>query len=740
MTENPPAVHTAARSVLVLFSVTALTSAFAMFAIEPMLAKSLLPAFGGAPATWNAALVFFQAALLLGYALAHVLSRLGARRYALAHAALFALGGLALPLRLDATLAAAWPPGLRVPAILALGAGVPFVALSTNGPALARHFSRLDHAAAHDPYFLVAASNLGSAVALLAYPFAIEPFVPLSRQTDLFAYAYAALAVLICACAIAVLRAPIRVEAPLQRSEPTTWKQRLRWFVFAAIPAAYLTAVTQFLTTDLTPAPLLWVVPLLLYLASFVLVFSPRLRPRHATMCRLLPLPAAITVFTIAGDVIHPAAVIAPLHLITFFLAAVVCHGALADERPTPDRLTEFYLWMSAGGVGGGLAVALAAPALLDRNAEYPLTILLALCMRFSAAARADAASKRKVRAMDFAVAAGALAFTLAMARVAGSVGLKGYWQMAALGVPVLAVYSALMRPLRFAVALGAVLAGSVAFVPFGRTLLHTRNFYGALRVMRDSSAKRLQLMHGTTMHGAQSQEPALRNVPLTYYHPSGPIGDVFKQHAEVHAADSRVAVIGLGTGSLAAYAWPDEAWTFYEINPEVVRIAEDRRYFTFLSDAFPGMHSVRVDVGDARLGLAHARERYAVLVVDAFTSDAIPVHLLTAEAMATYASRLQEDGLIAFHCSNNYLDLEPVLARLAQSAGFVAYVREDRAVSAELSKLGKSPSVWVVMARRAEYLGQRLRAPPWRAARAGSLPRAWTDDASSIVPVLRVL
>jgi hypothetical protein len=480
----------------------------------------------------------------------------------------------------------------------------------------------------------------------------------------------------------------------------------------------------------------LWVVPLFLYLASFVLVFARRLRPQHAIMCRLLPLPAAITALTIASDTIHPAALIALLHLLTFFLTAVVCHGALADERPAADSLTEFYLWMSAGGVVGGLTVALAAPALLDRNAEYPLVVLLALCMRFVRSARGD--DVRKPYALDIVWAACALALTLALAHMAESTALRYYWYMAAALVPVLAVYSALLRRARYALALVALLTCAAAFVPFGRSLVHSRSFYGALRVTPDASGKRLQLFHGTTLHGAQSREPALQDVPLTYYHPSGPIGDVFRWHADAHAARARVAVVGLGVGSLAAYAMHGETWTFYEINPDVVRIALDPRYFTFLSNAFPAMQSARVEVGDARLSLARSSERYAVLVVDAFTSDAIPVHLLTVEAMATYAARLQDDGLITFHCSNNYLDLEPVLARLAQSAGFVAYVREDMGVTPELSKLGKSASVWVVMARRPEYLGPHLCAPPWRPARAGSSARAWTDDASSIVPTMR--
>jgi hypothetical protein len=725
----------AARGVLALFSLTALASALVMFAIEPLLAKLLLPSFGGVPAVWNAALVFFQAALLLGYALAHVLSRLGARRFAVAHMALFALAWFAMPLRLDVALAPAWAPSLRVLAILAMGAGLPFVALSTNAPTLSRHFSTLDHVAAADPYFLVAASNVGSALALLAYPFVIEPLVPLSRQVQLAGYAYGALAMLIVACSAVAWRAPARAQAPLRPAQPIAWPRRFRWFSLALLPAAHLAAVTQFLTTDIAPAPLLWVVPLLIYLTSFVLVFSERLRPPHAMMCRVLPLPAAMAVFTLASEANNPAIVIALVHLAAFFLSAMVCHGELANERPPMDRLTEFYLWMSAGGVGGGLAVALVAPAVLDRNAEYPLLIVLALCVRPAAAGVSRSGSRY---AADFAVAAGALVLTLAMVHIGKWVHATGHLLTGLLGLPVLVVYSQLARPLRFAMALGAVLVGAVTFAPLGPPLLHTRSFYGALRVTHDPSGKMMQLVHGSTVHGAQWLDPASRRIALAYFHANGPAGDVFARHTQAHAAHTRVGVVGLGAGTLATYAKPGETWTFYEINPDVVKIATDGHYFTFLHDAFPDAGSLHIELGDARLGLAKSSDRYAVLVIDAFTSDAIPVHLLTVEAMATYADRLQDDGLIAFNCSNNYLDLEPVLARMAKSAGFVAYVREDRRLTREQAALGKAASIWVVMARRAEHLGPVMQNAPWRPAKTGALAQPWTDDASSIAASFR--
>lgn len=721
-----------------LFSATALASALVMFTLEPLLAKLLLPSLGGAPAVWNAALVFFQATLLLGYALAHLLSKLGAKRYAVAHAALFALGWLALPLHLDAGLGPSWAPSLRVLVILCLGAGLPFLALSTNAPTLGRHFSTLDHVAAKDPYFLYAASNTGSAVALLAYPFVVERVVPLSQQARLVGYGYGVLAVLIVACAVMVLRGPGANAAAGATSEPIAWKKRLRWIALAALPSAQLVAVTQFFTTDVTPAPLLWVVPLFAYLASFVLVFSQRFRPSHAVMSRVLPLFGAMAVLTLVCEANGPPIVIVLVHLTAFFLAAMVCHGELANQRPPPDRLTEFYLWMSAGGVIGGLAVALAAPALLDRNAEYPLTIVLVLALRPAPSTASDTASPRRRHAIDLATAAGAFVLTLAMVRIATLVHATDHLLMGMLGVPILAVYRTLVRPVRFAMALGAVLVASVTFEPLGPTLLHTRSFFGALRVTRDPSGKFVRLVHGSTVHGAQSLTPALRRVPLSYYHPSGPIGDVMVQHQQAHAADSRVAVVGLGTGTLATYARPEERWTFYEINPDVVRIATDPKYFTFLSDAFPDGTRMRIDLGDARLGLAKTDERYAVLVIDAFTSDAIPVHLLTVEAMRTYADRLQDDGLLAFHCSNKYLDLEPALARMAESAGFVAYVREDTLLTDAEAELGKNASEWVAMARRAEDLGPALRRAPWRITNAGHFESAWTDDKSSIVPLFR--
>jgi hypothetical protein len=301
-----------------------------------------------------------------------------------------------------------------------------------------------------------------------------------------------------------------------------------------------------------------------------------------------------------------------------------------------------------------------------------------------------------------------------------------------------LLVYSTLARPLRFALGLGAVLIGSSAFMPYGAPLLHARSFYGALLVTKSAEGTRMQLVHGRTLHGAQSLDPATRHMALSYFHSSGPIGDVFARHAQAHAVDARVAVVGLGTGTLAAYARPGERWTFYEINPDVVRIATDPRYFTYLSDAFAGLRSVRIELGDARLGLTRSHDRYAVIVIDAFSSDAIPVHLLTQEAMRTYAEHLADDGLLAIHCSNNYVDLEPVLAALAERAGFVAHRRDDRVLTRAQSDLGKMGSQWVVMARHAEDLGPALRSPPWRPARRGTLAQPWTDDASSIVAFLR--
>lgn len=721
---------------LFVFATAAFASAFLMFAVEPLLARLLLPMLGGAPAVWNSALVFFQATLLAGYAAAHGLARLGPRRHAIAHVVLFGASWFALPIALHPVAAHA-PPALRVLVLLGAAAGIPFFALATNAPALGRQLASLEAPAARDPYGLYAASNAGSLLALVLYPLVVEPRVPLSAQVRLFSVGAALVVALVALCAVLVLRGPVKVGIAADATR-ISGRRRARWVLLAAVPSALLVGVTQYLTTDIAGAPLLWAIPLFLYLASFVLVFARTLRPRHALMGRVLPLFAAMAALTLVLETRSPAVVIALVHLATFFLVAMVCHGELANDRPPPARLTELYLWMSVGGVLGGLAVALIAPVLLDRNAEYPLVLVVALALRPAPRAR-DGGVEPEPKALcmlGFAAGIGALAVGAIV--VADRLKLQGPLLAGCVSIPVFVMYRTLVTPRRFALCLGVFLLAGTLHQPYGRTLHRARSFFGALRVVRDPTGHFTQLVHGSTIHGRQSVDPARRRESTSYYHPTGPAGDVLARHAGL--ADplaSSVGIVGLGVGSLAAYARPGERWTFFEIDPEVANIARDPRYFTFLSDAFPDSVGLRIVEGDARLRLAETGERYSLLVIDAFSSDAVPVHLLTVEAMRVYLARLEAGGLLAWHISNNYLDLEPVLAALAVEVHLVAYVREDWTVTSELVARGKSASSWAVMARAAEDLGDGLTRAPWRHAVRSPGIAAWTDDASSIASLL---
>lgn len=732
-------------ALVAVFAGATLASALLMFTAEPLLAKMLLPAVGGAPAVWSTSLVFFQAVLLAGYAFAHASSRLGPRAHALVHAGVVAGAACALPIALHVHVAEGAPPPVRVLALLGLAAGAPFFALASNGPAIARLFASVERPRPLDPYALYAASNLGSIVALVAYPLVVEPALPLSRQVRWFGVGYGVLVALTIAAAAVVLvsktRGPAADAAAPAPPAHTTAREATRWAVLGAIPSAYLVAVSQHLSTNVAAAPLLWIGPLFLYLASFVLVFAARLRPPPAAMARALPLAAAVTAATLASEVNQPAAFVAGAHLLAFFLACMVAHGALADTRPPPARLTAFYLWMSTGGVVGGLAAALVAPAVLDRTAEYPLVVVLALAVRPAPTGapalppRLGEAAGRRALALDLAFAAAAGAVMLVCVRVVRARGPFDAIGSVILAAPLFLALGAVERPRRYALAVGAFLLASATHEPYGATVARERNFFGALRVARDPTGRFVQLVHGTTVHGRQALGTKGPAVSTSYYHRTGPAGDVLARHAERPPAP--VAVVGLGVGSLGAYARAGEDWTFYEINPAVVRFAQDARHFTFLAELEARGARALHEVGDARLRLAAKPDRYGLVVVDAFSSDAIPVHLVTEEAVRIYVERLLPGGLLAWHVSNDYLELEPMLAALAARVGLVCVVREDLFVPPDLADEGKFESKWAVMARATDDLGERLGHAPWRPARVRDGVPAWTDDASSLLPLI---
>lgn len=745
----------------ILFSITLFVAAALLFAVEPLVGKLLLPKFGGAPAVWNTCLVFFQASLLAGYGYAHLLARGTSRRLQLAlHLLVVAAAWLVLPI---ATSPRWLPPGDASPtpwllAMLAAAAGLPFFAVSATAPLLQKWFAGAGHRLADDPYFLYAASNAGSMIGLLAYPTLIEPNLPLTLQGRAWTAGYAVLCALIAACAAVFWRARPTGEIaviprPRHKAPPPSGWTRARWTALAFVPSSLLLAVTAYLSSDVSPVPLMWVAPLALYLLTFILVFARLPGWIHRLMTLILPvaiLAQAYFVFTEHAGVRYPMAWLASLHLVAFFAAAMVCHGELARARPDAALLTEFYFWMSLGGVLGGLFNTLLAPLLFSSMFEYPLGLALACMLAPPLVARpifarpllaawrplrqlAQAVQPRHKFGLDLAapvligLAAATIFFRWSSADAPAE---DSRW-------PALAVIAicalAAPRPVRFGLSVAAVF-GAVSWYDdvVNHLVVRERGFYGVLQVRTDVDEQFYYLDHGRIRHGQQrrSEDPAVRDVPLIYYHPEGPIGQVFAAWPG-RGDRQRVAVVGLGVGSLAAYGESGQSFTFFEIDPAVERIARDADYFTYLADS---RADCRIVLGDARLSLNREPDgRYGLIVVDAFSGDAIPVHLLTRQAMELYFDKLSAGGLVAFHISNQFLDLAPVLGNLADELRLVGLDRLEDNISRAESQQGKSVSHWVVLARRRADLEWLARDARWQPLAARPELPLWTDDYTSL-------
>ena len=730
---------------IALFSVTLFLSAGLLFLVQPMFARFVLPLLGSTPAVWTASMLFFQTTLLAGYLYAHESTRrLGVRRQAGLHVGLLALPLVVLPIGVPD----GWIPpaeGNPVPWLLGLlvvAVGLPFFIVSTTGPLLQRWLAATDHPAAADPYFLYRASNLGSVLGLLAYPLVMEPGLRLAEQGRVWSVGYGLLAALILVCVSVLLRSPRgrAIRDPVGATDPPqeaaaarpSLARRLRWIGLAFVPSSLMLGVTTFITTDVAPIPLLWAIPLSLYLSSFILVFAPGSRALRLHRWMVFALPGVVLLLSILLllDVPELLLVFVPLHLGGFFVAALVCHGELAQDRPPVRYLTEFYLLVAVGGALGGLFNGVIAPAVFDSLAEYPLAIVLAaLCLP----RRAPRIPPGPItRWLDFALplAVGAtVALGLALVELAGAeAALPG--RSFAFGLAAGIALNFVRRPLRFGLTVGAIVLGATVAIGTDKRELHQeRSFFGVYRVTATEDGDFHELVHGTTTHGAQDRSPGRARTPLTYFHSSGPVGQLLANLAP--AITARVAVIGLGTGSMACHSERGERWTFYEIDPTVERIARDPRLFTYMRDCAGELDVV---LGDARLSLSNAPpNRFGLIVADAFSSDAIPVHLLTREALALYRSRLRAHGILAFHVTNRFLALEPVLGNLAREAGLACMGRED-STAGDGSVRGKLASHWVVMAERRSDLPPLWLDPRWHACRRSPGSAVWADDFSNLV------
>jgi hypothetical protein len=769
-------------AVLLLYALTLFAGATLLFVMQPMVGKMILPLLGGTPAVWSTCLVFFQAALLGGYAYAHAsTARLRPSRQALLHLIVLAVPLAVLPLAVNPRLLRGGEahPVLDVLTLLSVSVGLPFLVVSATAPLLQQWFTRTGHPAARDPYFLYAASNLGSMLALLGYPTLVEPRLPLQgpgwlTQTTLWSTGYGVLALLTALCALTLWWKPAGAAPPPQGPDdaadaPTEpgpgWRRRLHWIALAFVPSSLLLGATTYITTDLAAVPLLWVLPLAIYLLTFILAFGRWPRVLHRVVVAItLPL-VLLVIFLMVSALPERIWITVLWHFGLLFVIALAGHGALALDRPAPRHLTEFYQLISVGGVLGGLFNALLAPLIFSSLIEYPLVMVLAcVLLRAGRGGAGLGLGPGALRAAVSVLLVAALALVLYsesatlrvdfsfLARVLEwSSARVGDWldpierplnKLLIYGPPLGLAWLLRRRPLHLGLALAAVLLVA-GFVDARNSdqIRQSRSFFGVLRISRDRDEKGYtELRHGTTLHGRQSLEPARRAEPLSYYQRKGPIGQLFVE-LDRRPGAVRMAVIGLGTGTLAAYARPADRVTFYEIDRLVRDVAFDPRYFTYAVDARDRGASLRMELGDARIRLDAARrdrpeERYDVILVDAFTSDAIPVHLLTREALRLYFDMLGPRGIIALHISNRYLRLEPVVANLAEDGRYARLLQHGDTGDVR----GGVEASWVLLARRPEDFGEMAADSRWTVATLDPEPRVgtWTDDFHNLLSVFK--
>jgi hypothetical protein len=749
-----------------LFALAIFFSATLLFMVQPLAGKILLPVLGGSPAVWSTCIVFFQAVLLLGYLYAHVLStRVAPQWQRPVHIGVLVIASVMLPMPI-----AIGTPGGADPRWWALRAlagtvGMPFFALSATAPLLQRWFSRTTDPKAKDPYFLYATSNAGSLLGLLAYPL-VEPFATRSAQVSGWSVGFWTVAGLICACAYARVHPepPRKGKARATAAEPAapavSLNQRALWVVLALVPSALLLGVTEHLATDVVSAPLLWVVPLALYLTTFMAAFSSRGFGSARRWGSVAPLATLLVLLLSLGDVRYPILLITVVHLTAFTVLAMLCHVRLAETRPDPTHLTGYFVCVSLGGVLGGVAAGLVAPLVFSSVLEYPIAIAAALFLR-PQSVHADRMATSLAKRWAWRAGAAMLlvagywclsvyddsghmgGFTLNvlytwLQSLTGDAEITGRLVRASFALPAVLLLFTPRTAVLFAGMAAGLLVGAGVTRTGGEVLHRERTFFGVHQVTSTQNGAWHELTHGTTTHGVQASRGKLHNLPTAYYHPSGPLGDlVFTLVTDGRFHD--VGAVGLGAGALAAYAGDGVRMDFFEIDEAVIRIAENPDYFTYLADARarPGT-TVRTMAVDGRLGIgAMAQASYDLIVIDAFSSDAIPTHLITREAVAMYESRLKARGVVAFHVSSRFFNLRPVLARIAGDQHLVCFARDDDDVPPEQAAEAMRPSVWVVLARDENDLGQLAHsAPRWMQLSQASGP-LWTDDYTNVLGAL---
>lgn len=731
------------RLVLVVYTAAIFVSALLLFSVQPLFTKMVLPRLGGSPAVWSVAMVFFQSLLLAGYAYAHYLARVSNPVIAVAgHLVLLTVALLSLPLSIASGWGepptsgyAVWLLGLFVASI-----GLPFFALAANNPLLQTWFFRTGHPNGSDPYFLYASSNIGSFLALLSYPVLLEPMFTLHTQNLIWTGLYGLLIVLIAACAALLLRSPavtaVDTTADDANAPMPPWVLRARWVFLAAVPAGLLIAVTAHISTDVAAAPLLWVLPLSLYLLTWVLVFQSRPLLPHKWIMMLQPLAisGAIVLLAVGGE--QNLLLTLGGHLLCFFVIAMACHAELARTRPVAKYLTGFYVALSFGGMVGGLFAGLIAPYVFSWIAEYPILLTLAaLC-------RPPGGEERLPRLSGgYWLLLAMLATVLIAPSYSDGQIMAWFVERRVWVIGAVCLLSALL-----ALGLNASRSQIFATVAVALVLIRAypsddgrvetvRSFFGVHKIVVTPGGQYHVLMHGTTIHGAERFKnddgtPVTgRPEPITYYHKDGGIGRAIAAVRERKGGALRVAVIGLGAGTLACAAKPGETWKFFEIDQTMVDTARDPKYFTYIMNCKPDL---KPTIGDARLTFAKEPDGiYDLIIVDAYSSDAIPIHLATTESMAIYKAKLAPQGAVMMHVSNRHLELASVVVGIAGANDLQSWVYNED--SGRDSEYIFATSV-VVCARKQADVGRLASSDLWALTQADRKQRVWTDDYSNVL------
>lgn len=710
-------------------------SAFLLFLIEPMCAKRVLPLLGGSAEVWNTCVLFYQSLLLAGYAYAYFIadrSGWSLRKQMICQGVLLLIAGVTVLIGPPA-----WSPPLGSNPVswlllyLFVSVGAPFFVLSTTTPLLQRWLTLAKVKTLRDPYFLFSASNLGSMIALLGYPTLFEPFLTLDGQNVVWSIGYVLLILIALACARSLWSSePISHEEATPEAPAPSWKQRLHWLVLALVPSSLMLSVTAYLTTNIAPFPLFWIIPLALYLLSLIVVFSRKPILKREWMLFLQPPVIAVLAVLFCWQTVHYSYLFMfPLHLLAFFLTAMVCHGELARTRPNARYLTEFYLLMATGGALGAVFNTLIAPYAFVSVQEYPLGLVLACMLR----PRSTLKGWWSHRWVDAVLPLVVLLVLIGQRYMIDHMPAHAtfYDEMIVLvpgGVLALLLWP---RPIAFALAIGAVLFMAASYWP-RNYIYQGRNFFGAIKVERIDDYN--LLTHGDILHGAEKMNGSRPREPLTYFHLGSPIGQFFKAYRE-KLTGANIAIVGLGAGTLASYAQPGQRWMFYEINPQMLQIAMDPSCFTYLSDCQAHVSAI---IGDGRLSLAKAPDsHYSVIVFDTFSSDAVPTHMLTREAIQLYLSKLTFDGVLAFHISTRCVDLKPILRALAHDANLICVMELQPGLPKEEYDAHKTDSTWVFLARRMSDLELLKSTPNYHLEQGGPYASVWTDSFSDMIETL---